>query len=117
MAHLHYRITKYKSGGARASRRLEYITRLPAEALSRGERQIRYTQGDREDLVYANTRNLPAWARQNPYVFFQAAERYERANGVAFEEWKITLPQEFSHRDNMALTRDLVELIAGDALP
>jgi hypothetical protein len=36
---------------------------------------------------------------------------------VAFEEWKISLPQELSHRANMALTRDLVDAIAGDTLP
>ena len=49
--------------------------------------------------------------------YFRAAERYERVNGVAFEEWKVTLPQELSHRQNLALTRDLVDAIAGTRLP
>ena len=39
------------------------------------------------------------------------------ANGVAFEEWKVTLPHELSHRQNMALMRDLVDAIAGTRLP
>ena len=81
----------------------------PAVALPRAE--------DREDLVYERSRNLPAWAGGNPHTYFRAAERYERANGVAFEEWKVTLPQELSHRQNLALTRDLVDAIAGTRLP
>jgi hypothetical protein len=117
MAHLHFRVTTYKSGGSCASQRLEYITRTPASALSRAEQQIRYAQGEREDLVFANARNLPAWADGNPHVYFQAAEQYERSGGVAFLEMKISLPHELSHRENMALTRDLVDAIAGDTLP
>ena len=72
---------------------------------------------DREDLVYERSRNLPAWAENNPHTYFRAAERYERVNGVAFEEWKVTLPHELSHRQNLALTRDLVDAIAGTGCP
>ena len=72
---------------------------------------------DREDLVCELSRNLPAWAEKNPHTYFRAAERYERANGVAFEEWKVTLPHELSHRQNMSVMRDLVDAIAGTRLP
>lgn len=65
----------------------------------------------------AASRNLPAFAAGNPYIFFEAAERYERANGVCFEEWKITLPQELTLDQNTALMEDLVQAIAGDTLP
>ena len=97
--------------------RLEYITRQPAHELHGAERQLRYIQGGREDLMYANSRNLPPWAHDNPHGYFRAAERYEGKGRVAFEEWKISLPVELSHRENMALTRDLVDAIAGDRLP
>ena len=117
MAHLHFRRTVYTSGGTHASQRLEYITRQPAHELDAAERQLRYIRDGREDLVYARSRNLPAWAHDNPHVYFQAAEAHERAGGVAFEEWKVSLPQELSHRENMALTRDVVDAIAGDTLP
>jgi hypothetical protein len=60
---------------------------------------------------------LPDWAQGNAHTYFRAAERYERANGNAFEEWKITLPQELRPRQNMELMRNLVEVIAGDRLP
>jgi hypothetical protein len=63
------------------------------------------------------TRNLPAWAEGNPHTYFQAAERYEGKNRVAFEEWKITLPQELSREQNLALTEDLIDMIAGNRMP
>ena len=82
------------------------------------DRQARYVaREDREDLVYERSRNLPSWAEGNPHTYFRAAERYEGANRVAFEEWKVTLPQELSLRQNMALMRDLVDAIAGTRLP
>ena len=117
MAHLHYKRTVYRSGGGTASKRLEYITRQPERDLQAADRQLRYIRNDREDLIYERSRNLPGWADGNPHTYFRAAERYERVNGVAFEEWKVTLPQELSHRQNLALTRDLVDAIAGARLP
>jgi hypothetical protein len=117
VAHLHFKRTAYHSGGGNASQRLEYITRQPERELTAADRHLRYVREDREDLVYERTRNLPAWAEKNPHTYFRAAERYERVNGVAFEEWKVTLPHELSHRQNMALTRDLVEAVAGNRLP
>ena len=117
MAHLHFKRTVYRSGGGTASKRLEYITRQPERDLVAADRQLRYVREDREDLVEEQSRNLPVWARDNPHMFFRAAERYERVNGVAFEEWKVTLPHELSHRQNQALTRDLVDAIAGTRLP
>jgi hypothetical protein len=58
VAHLHFKRTVYKSGGSKAKARVEYITRESAKDL-RGERQLRYIgRADREDLVYARSRNL-----------------------------------------------------------
>ena len=118
MAHLHFKRTVYHSGGGKASGRIAYITRQPAHEGSAYDRQARYVaREDREDLVYERSRNLPSWAEGNPHTYFRAAERYEGANRVAFEEWKVTLPQELSLRQNMALMRDLVDAIAGTRLP
>jgi MobA/MobL family len=81
----------------------------------------------REDVVTTTSRNLPAWAMGNPYTYFQAAEQYERKasdrtdgkerHGIAFEEWKMTLPRELSVQQNTELMTDLLEMIAGDVLP
>ena len=113
-----FKRTVYHSGGGKASGGIDYITRQPEHGGSAYDRQARYiAREDREDLVYERSRNLPAWAAGNPHTYFRAAERYERVNGVAFEEWKVTLPHELSHRQNLALTRDLVDAIAGTRLP
>jgi hypothetical protein len=130
LAHLHFCRTVYKSGGAKASARITYITRDLAQVDGVANRQLRYaTRADREDLVMTETRNLPAWAKGDPHVYFRAAEHYERApnaekkaggkdyRGVAFEEWKITLPHELTKGQNTKLMQDLVETIAGDRLP
>jgi hypothetical protein len=117
MAHLHFRCTTYKSGGSSATQLLEYITRQPAQELTAAERQIRYTQDDRDDLVFTATRNLPAWSGDKPQVFFQAAEKYEGVGWVAFEEWKVSLPHELTQDQNRALTGELIDAIAGTRLP
>src|SRR5262249_28716585 len=51
IAHLHFKRTVYKSGGGKASQRLEYITRQPERTLTAAERQLRYVREGREDLV------------------------------------------------------------------
>ncbi len=99
MAHLHFRQTTYKSGGTAATGRVAYITRQPVHDLSRGEQQLRYIQEGREDLVYTQSRNLPPWA-DTPHTYFQAAERHEGKNRVAFTELKISLPVELTRRQN-----------------
>lgn len=117
MPHLHFKRTVYKSGSRKAASRVAYVTRQQ-EADHDAEHHLRYIRRpDREDLVYTQTRNLPAWANGQAQTFFRAAEQYEWANGNAYEEWKITLPQELSPRQNMALMRDLVSTIAGERLP
>lgn len=117
MAHLHFHRTVYKSGGSKAKARVEYITRTELQDL-KAERQLRYIgRTDREDLRYTNSRNLPAWAEGAAQRYFETAERYEWAKGNAFEEWKLTLPHELTPGENMALMRDVVDVIAGDRLP
>jgi len=110
VAHLHFRRTVYKSGGKQASARVRYITReTEQEPASQAARRLRYIAREgREDLRYTRSRNLPGWAQGSAHTYFRAAERYERANGNAFEEWKITLPQELTSSQNMACMRDLV---------
>jgi hypothetical protein len=117
MAHLHFRRTVYKVGSTKAAERIEYITGQKITEQDKADRQLHYIKDGREDLVAEGTRNLPAWAEGNPHTYFRAAEQYERTNGVAFEEWKITLPQELSHAQNKALVEDLLDTIAGDRLP
>ena len=112
-----------KAGNAQA--RIVYITRQSARTYDPSTRQLRYIAGDREDLVYTNQRNFPQWAKDNPHVFFRAAETYEggkqatHTNGqrIMWEEWKVTLPRELSHAENMKLTRDIIDAMCGKNIP
>jgi MobA/MobL family len=112
MPHLHFRRTVYKSGGTAAVARVDYITRADA--------QVTYITGQREDLVASGTRNLPVWA-PDAVTYFAAAEQYEGGGAKrrynAFEEWKITLPQELTREQNLVLIDDLLACIVGDSMP
>ena len=44
VAHLHFKRTVYRSGGGKASQRLEYITRQPERELTAADRQLRYVR-------------------------------------------------------------------------
>jgi MobA/MobL family len=116
--------TVYKSGARKASSRIDYITGRRVLERDSADRQLRYSREGREDLVAEGTRNLPAWAEGNPHSYFRAAEQCERSSpgneqrrGIAFEEWKISLPLELSKAQNLALVEDLIDAIAGKSLP
>jgi hypothetical protein len=124
MAHLSYMRTVYKSGSRQATNRLLYITGCTVRAWGSTEREGQEERRRREDVVMVGTCNLPAWAEGNPHSYFRAAEQYERYSpqddtrrGIAFEEWKILLPQELSRAQNTVLVSDLIGAIAGDRLP
>lgn len=120
MPHLHFRRTPYKSGGRQAVARVQYVMREEKQE-RHADNAVRHITRDglpdREDLLYKNSRNLPAWAAGDPVTYFRTAEQEEWALGIGFEEWKVTLPHELTARQNMALMRDLVVTIAGDRLP
>lgn len=123
MAHLHFRRTVYKSGGQKASARLDYMSGKKVPTQEQAEAQITYISNGREDLVAEGTHNLPSWAT-TAQDFFVAAEQYERQalnnyqrRGIAFEEFKITLPHELSREENLELVQDIIAMIAGDRLP
>src|SRR5215213_6508367 len=100
VATTHFHREVYKAGGpGLAAGRIAYITRGLSEAQvdARLAHQGRDAEGrDREDLIEWQARNLPAWARHDPVRYFSAAEQYERAGGVAYTEWRFSLPRELS---------------------
>jgi hypothetical protein len=122
MAMAHFARIVYPSQGAKAQNRVEYITRTGAYR-SRAQTLVEYQGRDakaqtrREDLVAWKARNMPSWTRDDPVAFFQAAERYEGANRVAYTEWRFALPRELSHSQNMDLARDILDANFGTTHP
>lgn len=72
---------------------------------------------DRNDLLYAETRNIPAWANGNSVAFFAAAEQYERTNGRIADSWEMSLPRELSLPQRHALIHDFLTVQRGDSKP
>lgn len=98
MTSFHYRIKSGKKGAAKEH--AAYIERLG-----------RYE--GREDLVHAESGNLPDWANGNPATFWKAADAYERANGAAYHEHVVALPNELSLEQNRALAIRLAGALVG----
>lgn len=76
-------------------------------------REGRYSGGKRaEELVYKDA-NIPRWA-MSASAFFACADRYERANGRAYTEFEIALPNELTHEENQKLANDFVSKHIGN---
>ena len=76
-------------------------------------REGRYSGGKRaEELVYKDA-NLPHWA-MSASVFFACADKYERANGRAYTELEIALPNELTHKENEKLVNDFIATHIGN---
>lgn len=72
-------------------------------------REGRYEEGEKaEELVQDGkwSENMPPWAAENPRDFWQAADDYERANGRAYSEIEIALPNELTMEQNKEFVRD-----------
>lgn len=98
MASFHHRIKSGKKGSAK-----EHATYI--------ERQGRYS--DREDLVHTQDGNLPDWADGDPLKFWKGADFYERANGAAYREHVIALPNELSIEQICVLAERLALELVG----
>ena len=49
---------------------------------------------EKKDLVMCWSKNMPDWAKDNPKLFFEMADLYERSNGSTYREIEIALPRE-----------------------
>lgn len=99
MASFHHRIKSGKKGTAKDH--IDYIAR-----------QGKYA--NRDDLIHVESGNLPDWAEGDPAKYFKASDAYERANGAAYREHEIALPNELSMKQNCALARQLARELIGN---
>ena len=85
------RILAQADGITPASHHADYINRRNAFAPKGG-------------CIYTH-HHLPNWAKDNPKTFFQAADKYERANGTRYREIEFALPNEL----NMAGQKEIID--------
>lgn len=101
IARLQAKVGQVGKGAAHA----EYIAR-------EGKYAARLERGEKLEATEAG--NMPAWAAAEPALFWQAADRHERANGTAYREFELALPRELTPDDRAALVRDWVRQEIGD---
>lgn len=68
----------------------------------------------RDDLEMTESGNMPAWAKDNPTMFWDMADRYERANGRTYTEVVFALPRELNAEQRIELVREFVQNVLGD---
>lgn len=102
MASYHFSVKSGKKG--KATDHATYIAR-----------EGKHEKNDKEtDLVFKEHGNLPEWANDNPMIFWNAADKNERANGSVYREFEIALPSELTDKQNIELVKDLVKNQVGD---
>lgn len=99
MASFHHSIKSGKKGSAR--RHSTYIGREGCHS-------------SREDLIHTSHGNMPSWAQNNPGCFWNMADRFERANGAAYREHEIALPNELATEQLIDLAERLVQNLVGN---
>ena len=86
-----------------SARRRDYIAREKSFS----------SEKSKKDFVTAEDFNLPSWAK-NSREFFEAADKFERENGVIFRQLIISLPCELTHEENIEIARKIAKKIAGE---
>ena len=84
-----------RGGSASVTARNDYI-----------ERSGRY-QSDEAEVLYKDHGNMPAWAKNCPRNYWEAADIYERANGRLFKQIEFALPKELSPQQQVKLAASL----------
>jgi MobA/MobL family len=75
-------------------------------------RQGRYRR-DTSELLHKESQGLPAWAANDPALYWKSADRHERANGRLYQEVEIALPRELPREQQIELARSFaLELAA-----
>jgi hypothetical protein len=104
--HLSFR-SGSRAGGACAGAAHDYITRSDE-----------YGGPDRDPAVHIESDHMPAWAKDDPHEYWDAADLYERANGRLYISADFALPRGLDEEDQIALAHDFAqELTAQERLP
>jgi hypothetical protein len=104
--HLSFR-SGSRAGGASGASAYEYATR-------EGE----YDDPDRDPAIYTKSDHMPSWAEDDPHIYWEAADLYERANGRLYVSADFALPRELNVADRIELARAFArELTDQEQLP
>lgn len=92
-----YHLSVKVGAKGKASAHADYIAR---------EGEYKTKQG--EKLEATEHGNMPEWAQENPSLFWQCADEYERKNGSTYREIEIALPRELTPEQRKNLVQEFV---------
>ncbi len=69
---------------------------------------------ERGGLELVESGNMPHFAEENAYAFWQAADDFERKNGRAYTELQIALPRELAPSERNELAREAARELMGE---
>jgi hypothetical protein len=106
-----------KSSGKGAGGHARYVLRVGPYAKAREHVQegatVRVVEIDKgAEMVYCESGNMPIWAAADPLRFWDASDRYERANGCVYREVEVALPRELSDAQQIALAQAFAKAVA-----
>ena len=67
-----------------------------------------------DDFLFGQNVNMPAFASEDPKLFWESCENYERANANTFRTIDFSLPTELSDEENIELATRFAEELFGD---
>ena len=67
-----------------------------------------------DDFLFGQNVNMPDFASEDPKLFWESCENYERANANTFRTIDFSLPTELSDEENIELTARFAEELFGD---
>ena len=88
-----------RSTGQSAAAKYAYISR-------EGRYQEERHDVENRELLYTESDMMPAWAADNPALYWKSADLYERANGRLFQQVEFALPRELSREEQIELARE-----------
>lgn len=86
-----------RNSGQSATAKFDYINRLD-----------KYSK-KQEDLQYSQSGNMPSFAKDNPELFWQSADKFERANARICTEIEFALPRELNLQQQQDLVRSFIK--------
>ena len=67
-----------------------------------------------DDFLFGQNVNMPDFASEDPKLFWESCENYERANANTFRTIDFSLPTELSDEENIELAAKFAEELFGD---
>lgn len=81
------------------------------------EKKYKSKDTDQDKAVYKSSGNMPSWAKDDPYKFWQTGDKYERDNGTSYQEHILTLARELTLEQQIKKVEDWIDKKIGDKHP